>query len=440
MDEFWALETLGIKDSPLHNEDEFALEQFNNTIYFSENRYHVTWPWKVQNPELPDNFSLAYGRLRSLLRRITPDLFSKIDAIIKDQLVKGIIEPVDTSVPTEHLIHYIPHQPVLTLQKTTTKCRIVYDASAKLPHKNSLNDLLIRGPVILPNLIGLLIQFRLGKIGLVSDVEKAFLQIVLQPSQRDVTRFLWVTEQTQTLNPQLLQIFRFTRVPFGMTSSPFLLGATIQYHLKHSRDPDLQELTSNFYVDNMVLSVDSAETAMKIYQKATQSFALMGMNLREWNSNSVEVKNQISKEKQSEKSQDKILGILWDTNKDTIQLTDRNQIQLKPVSTKRQALSVLSEVYDPLGLIAPVTLLGKKFIQDLWTQKLDWDETLSEEQLTAFDKLIKVYTTIHEITLPRWISFTVTTKCELHIFTDASATAYACAAYLRFYTNDTWKT
>ena len=81
------------------------------------------------------------------------------------------------------LQHYIPHHAVVNLQKTNTKVRIVYDASAKITkdHK-SLNKCLYRGPGILNDMCGLLIRFHLHKIGLVSDIEKTFLQVGLQPN------------------------------------------------------------------------------------------------------------------------------------------------------------------------------------------------------------------------------------------------------------------
>ena len=72
--------------------------------------------------------------------------------------------------------------------KATTKVRVVYDASAKTQKGNkSLNECLYRGPVILPSLFGLILRFRLNPIGIVSDVEKAFLNIGLQMNDRDVT-------------------------------------------------------------------------------------------------------------------------------------------------------------------------------------------------------------------------------------------------------------
>ena len=84
---------------------------------------------------------------------------------------------------------------MLTPNKATTKVRIVYDASSKAgSDTSSLNKCLHRGPVILPDLCGLLIRFRMYPIVVLADIEKAFLQVGIQDAERDVTRFLWLRD------------------------------------------------------------------------------------------------------------------------------------------------------------------------------------------------------------------------------------------------------
>ena len=86
----------------------------------------------------------------------TPELFKQYDEIIQDQLNYDIIEKVISKSPEGLLKHYIPHHPVITPSKNTTKLRIVYDASAKTKKENnSRNECLYRWRVMLPNLCGL---------------------------------------------------------------------------------------------------------------------------------------------------------------------------------------------------------------------------------------------------------------------------------------------
>ena len=124
----------------------------------------------------------------------------KYDSIIKDQQEKGITERVDEKSKEGERKHYIPHHAVFTPAKDTTKVRIVYDASAKTKKTNlSLNECLYRGPVILEDLCGLLLRFRMKRIGIIADIEKAFLQVALQRKERDVTRFLWLKDVVNNL-------------------------------------------------------------------------------------------------------------------------------------------------------------------------------------------------------------------------------------------------
>lgn len=228
--DFWKLESIGITDQTDNTDDEIAMKIFKDTLTFEKGRYQVQWPWKEDSPDLPMNRNLAFGRLKSNIDRMKKKqgLLKQYDSIIQDQLSKEIIEKVYIH-NTEGLVHYIPHRVVISPLKTTTKVRIVYDASAKTKKEvKSLNECLHRGPVLLQNLCGMLIRFRLYRIAIVADIEKAFLQVGLQPSERNVTRFLWLKDcENPTTNKDNIQEYRFCRVPFGVISSPLILGATI---------------------------------------------------------------------------------------------------------------------------------------------------------------------------------------------------------------------
>ena len=103
--------------------DDKALRKFSETVQFEDVRYRVTWPWKEERPMLPSNYDLALGRLRSLVNRLmkNPDHLRKYNAVLQDQLEKGIIEVVPEQDSGETLKHYIPHHEIVTPEKTTTK-------------------------------------------------------------------------------------------------------------------------------------------------------------------------------------------------------------------------------------------------------------------------------------------------------------------------------
>ncbi|WKX95784.1 hypothetical protein Q1695_012328 [Nippostrongylus brasiliensis] len=170
----------------------------------------------------------------------------------QDHLSSGFIEEVDEHVFDDSRVHYIPHQAVIKEFSSTTKLRVVFDASSKGRNADSLNDYLHQGLTLLPELVGILLRARLHRILLTADVKKAFHQVRLQRSERDAIRFLWLKDPTKPPSTNNLRIFRFTRIPFGVNASPFLLSASIQLYLRRHKVPLGDEIIRNTYVDNVV--------------------------------------------------------------------------------------------------------------------------------------------------------------------------------------------
>ena len=140
----WCLETIGMTDPVGRESDDEALEMFYKAIKFKDGRYQVAWPWKSDKAYISDNHDVALRRMQVLVRWFQSDecLLQSYDSIIRQQLNQGIIERVDdtmSAVCTKKL--YLPHDPVLTPNKATTKIRIVYDVSSKAGSSiNSLNE------------------------------------------------------------------------------------------------------------------------------------------------------------------------------------------------------------------------------------------------------------------------------------------------------------
>ena len=150
--------------------------------------------------------------------RQDPQVLWEYNKTIKEQISKGIVEIVDGSmVQSASKCHYLPHHAVIRTDKSTTKLRIVYDASAKTEGP-SLNDCLYAGPSFGQRILDILIRFRLHRIALIADIEKAFLMISIAEEDRDVLRFLWLDDIKSDL-PRI-QVLWFARVVFGVASSP----------------------------------------------------------------------------------------------------------------------------------------------------------------------------------------------------------------------------
>ena len=186
-------------------------------------------PWKVSHVPLPDNYDLSLKRLVGLLKRLrqNPEILHQYYAVIREQIQWGIVESVGTQTSTHSLIHYLPHHAVLREDKATTKLRIVYDASSRTCG-SSLNDCLYTGPKSSQKIMDILLWFRTHRIAMVADIEKTFVMVSVQKEDRDFLRFLWVKDLKSDV-PEVT-VLRFTRVVFGVSSSPFLLNATIKHH------------------------------------------------------------------------------------------------------------------------------------------------------------------------------------------------------------------
>ena len=181
----------------------------------------------------------------------SPEILKEYDAVIQDQLKRGIVERVVSTNDIPGEVHYLPHHPVIRQAKTTTKVRVVYDASAKTGSNSSLNECLHAGPSLLESIPDILLRFRTHKVALVRDVEKAFLMVGITEADRDVLLFLWFDDaMAEAPTPVVL---RFARVVFGVSSSPFLLNATIQHHIeRYANDPEfVRQVLDSLYVDDV---------------------------------------------------------------------------------------------------------------------------------------------------------------------------------------------
>lgn len=431
----WEIEAIGIKDSPKTTQQEEVIKHFNETVKYEHHRYQVKWPYITYPPDLPINFGLALGRLKSVVNRMDKESLKAYNQIFQQQLNDGIIEVVKDKKVTGP-VHYLPHHGV---KQDSKKLRIVVDGSAKTKDNNSLNECLYKGPLMLEDLTALLIRFRKYHIGITADVEKAFLQIGLQPEDRDVTRLLWLKDIDGGITEQNLLHLRFCRLPFGIISSPFLLTATIHHHL-NKYNPKLglvEKIAKQCYVDNLVSGTNSEDEAIKLYKDAKKAFEDISMNIRDWNSNHKKLLNEIpEKFKQTNAGQTNVLGMVWDTKKDTLSLKKKSKLKQNTEITKRHVLRILASVYDPCGFLTPALLPCKVFLQELWKAKEDWDTILDAEKRKQWENLENSLTDLHEYKFPRYLGHGESKNIEIHCFTDAAKYAYAAVLYLRAYDSD----
>ena len=446
---FWEIESIGIKDSEVGNEELSRMkcekERFSSTIIQrSDLHYEVVLP-KVHE-RLPEyNKANAMGRLNQLTRKLekNPEDMEKYHEGVTSMLENGFAEEVPESESGTTNVFFIPHRAVIKEDRETTKLRIVFDGSARDAKGTSLNECLDSGPNLNPEIVHLLLKFRTHKIVLTSDVEKAFLQIWIEKSDRDLCRFLWFTDPNSP-NREIKE-YRMTRVLFGLNCSPYLLAATLQYHCsKYLLEyPDTaRSLLSEMYVDDWISGADSVEKAYQKYQEGSKILSEGGFTLRKWKTNSSELLQRINGEESTNTGEvsllgentPKILGLKWCSRRDVFVYGLKEFVDTVSVAkslTKREMLSISSRIFDPLGLISPIVIETKILLQQLWVLGIGWDAEVPTSIQLRWRKWLQELEQASEIVFPRPFDIQDNSIVQLHIFTDASNVAYDASAYLK---------
>ena len=107
-------------------------------------------------------------------------------------------------------------------------------------------------------------------IVLIGDLKKAFLSIT--PEQRDLLRFIWMDDITKD-NPNLV-VFRFLRLIFGLTPSPFILNGTIRHHISKYVQEDSEfvlKVLRYLYVDDLISGTESRQDSYEFYLKPAET-------------------------------------------------------------------------------------------------------------------------------------------------------------------------
>ena len=310
----------------------------------------------------------AEAKLNSLKKRLDRnlELRQKYTAVIEGYLAKGNAEKVEKEETESEASWYLSHHAVSHLRKPD-KVRIIFDCGASFNGK-SLNQQLLQGPDLLNSLVGVLLRFRKERIAMVSDIESMFHQVRVDPKYRAFLKFLWWPQGDTTLEPEA---FCMKVHLFGATSLPscanFSLLQTAEDNSEYYDQSIVKTVQRNFYMDNCLKSVSSKKEALHLYHQLTDLLMKGGFHLMKWISNSSEVLNEIPIEKRSSSVLNlnkevnlRVLGVKGDFISDNFQF--KTCIKSKPL-TRREILSIVSSLFDPLGFVAPVALSAKLILQ-----------------------------------------------------------------------------
>ncbi|XP_055385902.1 uncharacterized protein LOC129614944 [Condylostylus longicornis] len=340
---------------------------------------------------------------------------------------------IKKSTTTNHLEHH----GVIKESSSTTKLRVVFDASRPTSNGSSLNDKTLKGPVIQDDLSTLLLRFRKYKIAFTADLEKMYRQIRIAPQHADCQRLVWRASPSQSIRD-----YKLTTVTFGTKSAPFLATRVLKQLAIDEKInyPIASRITlDSFYVDYLLSGANSIEKALEMQKQLLDMMASGGLSLRKWSSNAAELLEALPQEhreinwplKIEEAEIFKTLGIQWDPANDQfsykISLLENDSRKW----TKRTILSEVSKLFDPLGWLAPCIIIAKIMIQKLWLLGSGWDDDVERSLHDEWQIYRKTLVHLEALRINRWFYYsTSANKIELHGFCDASIKAYAAVVYL----------
>ena len=457
LERFWALDTFGMNEEkrPFTKDERRAVELLNESIHLNGDRYCVALPFKADAPLLKSNFAGVNRQLVSIENRLlkNEDKRRAYQKGMDDYVSLGfsrLATPEEVEDFRKGPEYLIPHHPVEKMESLSTKMRIVFNASSKTPNGPSLNECLLPGPALQPDLGQVLLRFRLHLIALVGDIAKMFCQTEVDPAHYRYQQYLW-RNFDRMKEPER---YVMTRVMFGITPSPFLAIGSVLHHVGKSSMKDrfpeaCAAIAQDMYVDDYCGGGDSVESVKKLYHQMVELLQLGGWKMTKFASNSKDVLKEVpaddrllDKMIEIQDPSDgftKALGLGWHVGEDVFRFKVSEQLAVPlRVYTKRTVLSKVSQIFDVLGFYSAFIIRGKLLIQDLWAMNLSWDEEISADAVERFKIWELEVLKMSQVSVPR-IALPLGragVHFQLHTFSDASEKAYAAAVYLRSETED----
>nr|CAI5860002.1 unnamed protein product [Callosobruchus analis] len=197
------------------------------------------------------------------------------------------------------------------------------------------------------------------------------------------------------------------------------------------------------YVDDLITGTSSINDAIKLKSDLANVLEPYGFKLRKWSSNESDILNTDGRNVTSTQDTHYIcadetrrtLGIVWQARQDVLFYAIDIEMPSQTYTTKRVVLSIISRVFDPLGLISPIIITFKILLQRLWQQNLGWDEPLPRALLDTWQDCVRHLGSINELKIPRLTFIDKVVYAELHCFSDASQAAYGACVYVKSVNN-----
>ena len=406
----------------LRSEAELAAESFfvKTTKRLDSGRYEVELPFNDMLHSLGESRNTAFQRFYALERKFAKnaDLQAQYSDCVQGYLNEGhmtLLSSQEASGPG----YYLPHHAVIKEDSITTKTRVVFDGSAKTSTGVSLNETFLIGPTIQDDLFSIVIRFRSHPVAITADIQQMYRQVRVSNKDRFYQKILWRKSQDEPI-----KTYSLNTVTFGTACAPFLAIRTL-HKLAEDEEAAFPEaakiLKRDFYVDDLQTGAQTIAEARQLRDDLINLLRRGGFNLRKWTSNKPELVKEISENTSSKymsldpSDMVKALGIHWDPISDSI-LYSVNLPESDNRATKRSILSHCSKLFDPLGLLGPVIVVGKILIQQLWKHQLGWDDHVPPEIHAKWVEYKRQLPLLNTVRYQRCITLEFAKDFQLHGF------------------------
>lgn len=422
MQRLWAVEEVP-PISKRTKEEEICEEIFLQTHRRDQHgRYIVHIPFNDQLSKLGRSKKMAMNQFFAMERKMkkNPDFAERYKLFMEEYELLGHMEPI---YETTESGYYVPHHGVLS----SSKFRVVFNGSAKTSTGISINDTQLVGEKCQRDLFEILMNFRQYKYGITADIEKMYRQVWVCEAHRKYQKIFWRNDETKPL-----QVYQLKTVTYGYSCAPHCaIRALKQCAMDHKMEYPIASKTTeeSFFVDDLLTGEDKYDKLDATKEEMTSLLHKGGFSLKKWRTNG-EFREHIDVPEGEEHS---ILGLCWNLTTDQFfyKLRDTSETTNEMIWTKRKILSKIGKLYDPNGYLGPVIMAGKMVIQNLWRDKLDWDEEVKGELKKDWNKFNSDLKNINLISINRWLGTVGKDRMQIHGFCDASESGYGAVAYAR---------
>lgn len=432
LERFWEIEELP-EVKHLSEEDSYVEEHFKSTTTRNiQGHYVVKLPFNLNlKDKLGESFKIAEKRLYALERRFkkNPELKKQYIDVMREYINDGHMVEVDPADLKNRKFLFLPHQAVIKETSSTTKVRVVIDASSPSSTGYSLNNTLFKGPNLTPEIFATLAHFRIPIIAFIADIKKMYLSVFVTEEDSYYQLIMWRENETENI-----RFFRVIKVIFGETSSSYLASRSLIQVAEDEIDyPVASEIVNKrFHVDNVASGKNSIKKALTARDQLISLLDKGGFVLRQWAANDSRITDSLPENLKFQGNSKIVqtLGIHWDTESDLIIFNVSSEI-LK-IITKRVILSdIMTIIYDVLGLAGPIIVKLKIIMQELWRDNASWDEKVPEHIVKPYIQTKNELNQIKKLEFPRKCIIVNYVDLQIHGFCDASEKAYGACIYIR---------